>query len=65
MFDFKLFRHFVKGIKKRIYKASRSKSCASLMGWQTSITKTIHYAIRNCQGLYSSAEQLLGNVKLS
>lgn len=40
----------MKGIRKRIYEASKLKDCNVLLLWQRSILNTIWYALATCQG---------------
>ena len=51
-------RHFVKGIRKRIYEASKLKGCDILLLWQSSIINTIWFALATCQGMLIEAKEL-------
>ena len=42
-----MYRHFVKGIKVRIFKAAKAKCAEVLMRWQTSVVNMVWYALAN------------------
>ena len=46
-----VFRHFLKGIKVRIFKAGKLKSCKLLLKWQQSVANMIWYALSHAQGI--------------
>ena len=46
------YRHFVKGIKNRIFKFSKRKNCNVLLKWQKSVVNTIWYALNVCKGMF-------------
>ena len=48
-----LGRHFVKGVRKRIFKAANLKGCNILMLWQQSILNSIWYALATCEGIFT------------
>ena len=43
-------RHFIKGIRNKIFKAAKGVRCRSLGVWQKSIVKMVWWALRTCKG---------------
>ena len=48
------FRHFVKGIKNKIFKAAKLVSCLSLKQWLDSIVNMLWWSLATAQGKHSS-----------
>ena len=46
----KCFRHFVKSIKTKLFKASKLKSCLDLKIWIDSIVNMIWWSLATCKG---------------
>ena len=44
------FRHFVKGIKNRIHKASKLASCLVLKDWQRTIVNMLWWSLGTAKG---------------
>ena len=51
-------RHFVKGIRNRIFAASKLKSCSQLLLWQNSILNTVWYALATCEGIIACIQYM-------
>ena len=45
------FRHFVKGIKNKLFKASKLKTCIVLKEWLSSIVNMLWWALDTEQGM--------------
>ena len=45
------FRHFVKGIKNKLFKASKLKTCIVLKEWLSSIVNMLWWALDTAQGI--------------
>ena len=45
-----IFRHFVKGIKNRLLKAAKLKSCKILSKWISAICTMVWFVLYNCGG---------------
>ena len=46
------FRHFVKSIKTKLFKASKLKSCQNLKNWMGSIVNMIWWSLGTSKGIF-------------
>ena len=50
MFNFLTFRHFVKGINKRLFKCFKLVKCPNLKLWQRSVNNMVWWSISSSIG---------------
>ena len=50
MFDKEHFRHFIKGIKNKLIKASKQAKCQILADWLKSIVNMLWWALGTSEG---------------
>ena len=51
LFDGEYFRHFRKGIKKKLIKASKQVKCQILVDWLKSIVNMLWWALGTSEGM--------------
>ena len=59
-----MFRHFVKGIKVRLLKAAKLKSCKVLSKWVPGVCTMVYHTLYNSGGKSTLLSNTRGNVVL-